>query len=89
VLGVVGGFGWQIRMALPALAQGLSGRGRESPTERKRRTVTYFLREDRFGRYTAWELQQIVRNRKWFDKTDFYREGRKLTQDELLKLGIK
>jgi RHS repeat-associated protein len=44
---------------------------------------------ERVGRYTAWELQQIVRNKKWLKITDFYLGGNKLSRSQLTKLGIK
>jgi hypothetical protein len=40
------------------------------------------------GRYTAWELQQIVLRRDFFDMTDFYLHGRRITKDEAETLGI-
>jgi len=40
------------------------------------------------GRYTAWELQQIVRNAAWFAKTAFYRGGKLLNAAEVASLGI-
>jgi hypothetical protein len=40
------------------------------------------------GRYTAWELQQIVRNKAWFDKTSFYLNEVALTSDQIIALGI-
>src|SRR5580704_7274986 len=40
------------------------------------------------GRYTAYELQQIVGNAKWFDSTTFYRDRRQLTIEELTRDGI-
>ncbi len=43
---------------------------------------------DRVGRYTEWELQQIVRNQKWYDSTDFYLNGRMLTPAEVKQLGL-
>jgi hypothetical protein len=42
----------------------------------------------RVGRYTEWELQQIVRNGAWFGATDFYLNGRLLSAEELRRLGI-
>jgi len=44
---------------------------------------------DRVGRYTEWELQQIVRNQGWFGATDFFLNGQKLTMEQLLESGIK
>ena len=44
---------------------------------------------ERVGRYTEWELQQIVGNRKWFEATDFFLNRRRLTVEELLQLGIR
>ncbi len=41
------------------------------------------------GRYTAWELQQIVRNRDWFASTVFYHNGIALTASEAAALGIE
>lgn len=41
------------------------------------------------GRYTAWELQQIVARGNWFAATSFYSNGRLLDNDELESLGIK
>lgn len=41
------------------------------------------------GRYTAWELQQIVNRHEWFSATIFYLSGRLLDSGELEKLGIK
>lgn len=41
------------------------------------------------GRYTAWELQQIVRNPVFLDNTVFYLGGRILSKEEVLALGIK
>jgi hypothetical protein len=43
----------------------------------------------RFGRYTEWELQQIVRNKRWLGATDFFLDSKKLTESEILPLGIK
>jgi hypothetical protein len=40
-------------------------------------------------RYTAWELQQIVRNHEWFDNTLFYLDGNLLTQQGVRALGIE
>jgi hypothetical protein len=40
------------------------------------------------GRYTAWELQQIVLRTELFDITYFYLDGIRLTADEARKLGI-
>jgi hypothetical protein len=42
----------------------------------------------RVGRYTEWELQQIVRSQSWFEATDFYLNGQQLTASELLEFGI-
>jgi hypothetical protein len=39
-------------------------------------------------RYTAWELQQIVRNREWFGRTTFYAGGTTLTLKQVSDLGI-
>jgi hypothetical protein len=39
-------------------------------------------------RYTAWELQQIVRNHAWFGNTLFYLNGKLLTPDEVAAIGI-
>jgi hypothetical protein len=41
------------------------------------------------GRYTAWELQQIVNNPSWFSRTVFYLDGKELTLAELTELGIQ
>ena len=41
------------------------------------------------GRYTAWELQQIVRNRDWIAATVFYCDGVALTATEAAALGIE
>jgi hypothetical protein len=40
------------------------------------------------GRYTSYELQQIVRNRRWFLQCTFYLHGRSLTLEDLASLGI-
>ncbi|MSU78460.1 MAG: hypothetical protein EXS16_10240 [Gemmataceae bacterium] len=40
-------------------------------------------------RYTAWELQQIVRNQDWLDNTLFYLNGRLLTPEGVKALGIE
>ena len=40
------------------------------------------------GRYTAWELQQILLRQDFFDMTEFYLNGRRITTDEAEKLGI-
>jgi hypothetical protein len=40
------------------------------------------------GRYTAWELQQIVLRRDLFDVTHFYLDGNRLTAEEADNLGI-
>ncbi|HEX4143930.1 MAG TPA: hypothetical protein VHY91_10380 [Pirellulales bacterium] len=39
-------------------------------------------------RHAAWELQQIVAKRSWFDSTIFYLDGRQLTPDELARVGV-
>lgn len=39
-------------------------------------------------RWTAWELQQIVRNPSWFKSTTFYQGGRALNTHEVESLGI-
>lgn len=44
---------------------------------------------ERIDRYTEWELQQIVRKKGWFNATDFYLNGQKLSLEQLLELGIK
>lgn len=44
---------------------------------------------ERVGRYTEWELQQIVRNQKWLDSTDFYLNGKILTPAEVQNLGLR
>jgi len=44
---------------------------------------------DWLGRYTAWELQAIIRNESWLSRTLFYLDGRMLTSDELIELGIE
>jgi hypothetical protein len=41
------------------------------------------------GRYTAWELQQIVARQEWFSATYFYVRGRLLDIDQLKDLGIQ
>jgi hypothetical protein len=41
------------------------------------------------GRYTAWELQQIVGNPTWFSRTTFYLNGEALTLTQLAELGIQ
>ena len=43
---------------------------------------------ERVARYTEWELQQVVNNKKWLNETDFYLNGKKLTDNELEALGI-
>jgi hypothetical protein len=40
------------------------------------------------GRYTAWELQQIIRNSTWFSNTLFYLNGKQLLARELDSIGI-
>ena len=40
------------------------------------------------GRYTAWELQQIVRKAEWFKHTVFYLHDMALTSDQLAAMGI-
>src|SRR5438552_1421101 len=40
------------------------------------------------GRYTAYELQQIVRHRKWLEQTIFYHDGRVLAGEALISLGL-
>jgi hypothetical protein len=40
------------------------------------------------GRYTAWELQQIVANPAYRAATTFYLEGKALSAVELAKLGL-
>ena len=40
------------------------------------------------GRYTAYELQQIVGNAEWFDNTTFYRDSQRLTIADLKDIGI-
>ncbi len=40
-----------------------------------------------FG-HTAWELRQIVRNSEWFNNTLFYLDGKVLTPEATLALGI-
>jgi hypothetical protein len=39
-------------------------------------------------RYTAWELQQIVRNLEWFESTHFYLNGELLNSERLVDIGI-
>ena len=68
------GLGWRIKFNLDALNIKHALGG--DPT-------------DRMSRYTEWELQQIVRNKKWFKSTDFYLNGQKQTEQQLLELGIK
>lgn len=41
------------------------------------------------GRYTAWELQQIVSRQDWFSATSFYQRRRLLDREELERLGIR
>jgi hypothetical protein len=41
------------------------------------------------GRYTAYELQQIVGNADWFDATTFYLHEKSLTNEELIQVGIR
>ena len=41
------------------------------------------------GRYTAWELQQIVRNASWFANTVFYLDGELLSSEKVKELGIE
>ena len=41
------------------------------------------------GRYTAYELQQIVGNAEWFSATTFYLNEKLLTGGELEKIGIR
>jgi hypothetical protein len=41
------------------------------------------------GRYTAWELQQIIRRPEWFHQTTFYRDGLQLTAAETAALGVR
>ena len=43
----------------------------------------------RVGRYAAWELQQLVRNKTWFAQTEFYLNGAKLLPAKVAELGIK
>jgi hypothetical protein len=38
--------------------------------------------------HTAWELRQIVRNTAWFENTLFYLDGKPLTPEAVLALGI-
>ncbi len=40
-------------------------------------------------RYTAWELQQIVRNQAWFDNTLFYLGGNLLSMEQVKSRGIE
>jgi hypothetical protein len=40
------------------------------------------------GRYTAWELQQIVRNPGWFKHTTFYLGSQALTPEQAAQLGL-
>jgi hypothetical protein len=39
-------------------------------------------------RYTAWELQQIVRNSEWFAQTAFYANSQALQAEQVAALGI-
>ena len=39
-------------------------------------------------RWTAWELQQIVRNADWFRNTIFYRDGAMLSSEEAANQGV-
>lgn len=41
------------------------------------------------GRYTAWELQQIVSRQDWFSATSFYLRRRLLEHDVIERLGIR
>lgn len=41
------------------------------------------------GRYTTWELQQIVSRQDWFSATSFYLRRQLLEQDDLERLGIR
>lgn len=38
--------------------------------------------------YTAFEFRSILRRRDWFEITDFYRHGTKVTPQEMIDLGI-
>jgi hypothetical protein len=38
--------------------------------------------------HTAWELRQIVRRPEWFGNTLFYLDGKPLTPEDLLALGV-
>ena len=40
------------------------------------------------GRFTAYELQQIVTRSTWFAATIFYLDGRVLSESELMAIGI-
>ena len=40
------------------------------------------------GRYTSWELQQIVCNDTWFVNTLFYLDGILQTPQQLAEMGI-
>ena len=40
------------------------------------------------GRYTAWELQQIVRRADWFERTTFYIDGVALTSEMKASVGL-
>jgi hypothetical protein len=44
--------------------------------------------DDWMGRYTAWELQQVVRNPEWLAKTTFYQNDAVLNDQALTALGI-
>jgi hypothetical protein len=37
---------------------------------------------------TNWELQQLLHNRAFYDKTDFFIGDQKLTQEEMHDLGL-
>lgn len=38
--------------------------------------------------YTAFELRVILRRRDWFEITDFYLNGKILTMQERIKMGL-
>ena len=43
----------------------------------------------RVGRFTEWQLQQIVRNKSWFSATDFYLGGKPLDAAGKAAKGLK
>jgi hypothetical protein len=44
--------------------------------------------EEYVGRYTSYELQQILLDRAWFNSTVFYIDGTPLTPEQLAAVGI-